>query len=66
MEIKFYVVKILAVGCDKRFMWVRNKNRQNEDVIKCVFIDNLTYEYLKEKGVPTGQKIGKTGKKEKI
>lgn len=46
------VVKILAEGSNKRYMWYKTPYGE-----KCAFIDNKTYKWLKDMGVLTSQKI---------
>lgn len=50
--VKIEVVKILAVGCNKRFMWINHG-----EGTACVRIGNALYQYLKFKGVPTAQSM---------
>lgn len=49
---KLKVVKILAYGSSKRYMWIETPNGN-----KCLFIDEKTYQWLKNNNVPTSQSI---------
>ena len=49
---KITIVKILAVGCNKRFMWLRI-----QDITYCVRIGDKLYGILREIGVPTSQSL---------
>lgn len=51
MNIK--VIKILAIGSYKRFMWIELPNGS----IKCLRISDDLYYYLKFFGVPTSQSL---------
>ncbi len=52
MKITF--VKILAIGCNKRFLWLRVN-----DVGYCIRISDKMYGHLRELGVPTSQSLRK-------
>lgn len=51
MDVK--IIKILAYGSNKRFMWLNINN----EIIRCIRISDELYYYLKNKGVPTCQSL---------
>lgn len=52
---KVEVVKILAIGCYKRFAWIKI----TDDLLICIHISNFTYKVLRSNGVPTSQKLAR-------
>lgn len=63
MKIEFDVTKVLAVGCEKRFMFIKYLGYDNKYHDKCVVINNVIYQDLKNKGVPTCQSLRKNNVK---
>ena len=53
-KIKMKVIKILATGTYKRFMWF-----EIDGVVYCVRINDEIYHALKSIGVPTSQSLRK-------
>lgn len=49
------IIKVLAYGCYRRFMWLEAPNGRTI----CVRIDNELYTWLKTHGVPTSQSMRK-------
>lgn len=49
--------KILAVGCDKRFMFIKYIGYDKKYHDKCVVINDCIYKDLKNKGVLTSQSL---------
>ena len=50
------LVKIWAVGCNKRYVWFYFVSDEHKEV-HCIRVSNKFYQFLKQKGVPTSQSM---------
>ena len=53
VRVNICFIKVLAVGCSKRFAWYYVYGK-----VFCVRINDLTYRALRDAGVPTCQYLG--------